>query len=199
MKKFLTILFLLSAVIFDLYAANNWYVKKFPPSLVNAKGKRISTAKALHGKTVAVYFSASWCGPCKGFTPKLVKFYKKNAKKHNIEVVFVSSDKNSQAMMDYMQEDSMPWAAVPFNSSKRLQIKKEHRVNGIPTLIVFDANGKLISPDARWDVTLLGNKAVKAWKSPKYKPKTYQDYTAEQNKNKKSSRRSKSNRRKNRK
>jgi len=28
-------------------------------------------------KVSMYYFSAHWCGPCRGFTPKLAKFYKK--------------------------------------------------------------------------------------------------------------------------
>lgn len=34
-------------------------------------------AEALDGKVLAVYFSASWCAPCKQFTPVLKKVYNK--------------------------------------------------------------------------------------------------------------------------
>jgi hypothetical protein len=61
-------------------------------------------------------------------------------------------------------------------------LKTELKVRGIPTLAVFDSNGKLISTDARWDVVKLGAKAPAAWKSSDYKPLTYQDV----NKNSKS-------------
>ena len=174
MKRFF-ILLLTFGVLFQLSAATNWYAEKFPKQLVDAAGKPVS-ASSLRGKMVAVYFSASWCGPCRNFTPKLVKFYKRVAKKSNIEIVFVSSDNNRQAMRDYMKKNSMPWLAIPYNASERMALKKALRVNGIPTLIVFDANGKIISSDARWDVEMLEEKAVKAWQSPNYKPRTYQDY-----------------------
>ena len=39
-------------------------------SLVNARGETISVA-SLAGKVVAFYCSASWCGPCRQFTPRL--------------------------------------------------------------------------------------------------------------------------------
>jgi len=187
MKKFVAILLIGIFSAFTLTAATDWYTRKFPTQLIKANGRPVNTATALKGKMVAVYFSASWCGPCRGFTPQLVKFYKKAAKKNNIEIVFVSSDKNSDAMKNYMKEDSMPWLAVPFNSIERKTLQKIKRVGGIPNLTVFDANGKLISVNARWDVVLLGEKAIQAWKSPNYKPKTYDDYqkTASNKKNKK--------------
>lgn len=176
MKKLLTVLLLVFFSAFDLAADANWYARLFPKQLINSRGKRVNTATALKGKIVAVYYSASWCGPCRGFTPQLVKFYKKAAKKHNIEIVFVSADKDADAMKDYMRKDSMPWLAVPFDSPQRQTLKKIRRTGGIPNLTVFDANGKMISNNARWDVVLLGVQAVQAWKSPNYKPRTYDDW-----------------------
>ena len=45
------------------------------PWLVDAEGKQVSTAAALAGRTVGIYASASWCGPCRQFTPQLASFY----------------------------------------------------------------------------------------------------------------------------
>ena len=44
--------------------------------------EEVSTADVLGSKkTVALYFSASWCRPCQQFTPMLTKFYNEMNKK----------------------------------------------------------------------------------------------------------------------
>jgi thiol-disulfide isomerase/thioredoxin len=43
-------------------------------SLVGKGGKEVAVS-SLQGKVVALYFSASWCGPCKAFTPALTSLY----------------------------------------------------------------------------------------------------------------------------
>ena len=172
MKKILLLLSLVFTLAFNLAAEEGeWFAGKMPGTLINASGESIDTAQALKGKMVAFYFSASWCGPCKAFTPKLVKFYKQVAKKKNIEIVFVSSDRNDEAMKSYMKSYKMPWLAIPFNEKSRNAFGKEMQVRGIPTLIVFDENGKMITNTARRDVTVLGAKAADAWRSPDYKSK----------------------------
>jgi nucleoredoxin len=44
--------------------------------VVNGEGAELSRAVAVSGKHLALYFSAHWCPPCKGFTPKLDETYK---------------------------------------------------------------------------------------------------------------------------
>ena len=42
---------------------------------------------------VAIYFSAHWCPPCRGFTPVLAEFYNEaNESDKQVEIVFVSLD-----------------------------------------------------------------------------------------------------------
>lgn len=176
MKKLISVLFFSFVILFDLASAEHWFSEKFSPVLVNARGRKINAADALNGKKVAVYFSASWCGPCRMFTPVLKKFYQEVASKNNFEIVFVSSDKNKAAMMQYMKKNSMPWLAVPFDAAASARIRREFRVSGIPRLIVFSENGKILSGNARWDVAMLGAKAVDRWTEDDYVPLTYQDY-----------------------
>ncbi len=67
-------------------------------------------------KVVGVYFSASWCPPCRGFTPVLAKFYDNfkanHARKDDLFIVFVSSDRDEKNFEEYYSE--MPFYALPY-------------------------------------------------------------------------------------
>ncbi|MBQ7209210.1 MAG: thioredoxin family protein [Lentisphaeria bacterium] len=153
-----------------------WFQDVFPSKLTNAAGWEIDAASALRGKTVGVYFSAIWCGPCRQFTPRLIEFYKQVAGKGDFEIVFVSSDRSQEDMMKYMKQDGMPFTAVPFDADFGKALRDRLKVNGIPRLVIYDRTGKILSDNGRWDVVMLGADALKAWRSPDYKPKTYKDY-----------------------
>merc|ERR1712100_555110 len=66
----------------------------FGSKLLSASGE-VSTTEALSGKkAIALYFSAHWCPPCRGFTPQFAKWYEDDLKGKGLEVVFVSSDQD---------------------------------------------------------------------------------------------------------
>lgn len=120
---------------------------RFPSDLIDASGKKVD-ATTLNGKVVGFYFSAHWCGPCRLFTPELVKFAK--LYKDKFAVVFVSCDRpDEKAMYDYMKEMKMPWAALPYKSEAGEKISQENEVKQIPTLLIFDASGNLVTKNGR--------------------------------------------------
>lgn len=119
----------------------------FKEGLVDASGQKPVTTEALKGKVVAVYFSAQWCPPCRGFTPELVKFAEAN--KGKLAVVFVSSDRTPEAQVKYMTEYKMPWAATPHRSPSGRALGEQHGVRGIPTLLVFGKDGALVTKNGR--------------------------------------------------
>jgi nucleoredoxin len=51
-------------------AAANAFVEMLGDTLKTKDGT-VKTAEALKDKYVALYISAQWCPPCRGYTPKL--------------------------------------------------------------------------------------------------------------------------------
>jgi len=110
----------------------------------------VDTKDALAGKDyVMLYFSAHWCPPCRGFTPKLAERYKELvAAGAKVECVFCSSDRDESAFEDYFGE--MPWLALPF--AKR-DLKEElsgmFGVQGIPSLVICNGDGTKFNTEGR--------------------------------------------------
>lgn len=115
------------------------------PSLVETDGKRVNTAKTIKDNTIiALYFSAAWCPPCKKFTPKLVDFVLKNKDSKAFTVIFVSSDRSAEEHAKYMKHYKMPFPAMPFDKAQLKQIKRAYGGNGIPNLVLLNADGTVI-------------------------------------------------------
>jgi nucleoredoxin len=117
--------------------------------LVESKGsrtKRVNPAELAPKDYYAIYYSAHWCPPCRGFTPKLVAFYNKASKKHdNFEIIFVSSDRSEQDMAGYMEEADMPWLALDYDQKKKSKELTKYAGGGIPCLVLVDSDGKVLS------------------------------------------------------
>ncbi|CAE7434420.1 NXN [Symbiodinium sp. CCMP2456] len=119
-----------------------------------ANGCAKDTSEALkNAKAVALYFSAHWCPPCRGFTPKLAEWYKKDLQAKGLEVVFVSADRSEEEFKEYFAE--MPWLALDFSQKDVSQkLNKKFKVNGIPMLVVVDPSGQLITADGRQAIAM---------------------------------------------
>jgi len=119
--------------------------------LVDGSGSTVSL-DSLSGKKIGIYFSAHWCGPCRGFTPKLVETYKKvKASNPGFEVIFASSDRDEASFKEYFGE--MPWLALPYADRERKEtLSNLFGVSGIPTFVMLDENFDVINKEARANV-----------------------------------------------
>ncbi|XP_019439207.1 PREDICTED: probable nucleoredoxin 1 [Lupinus angustifolius] len=100
--------------------------------------------ESLKGKKVGIYFSSSWCGPCRKFTPFLVEVYNELAPKGDFEVIFVSADEDDESFKAYFSK--MPWLAIPFSDSDtRNHLDELFDVKGIPHLVLLDETGKIVT------------------------------------------------------
>merc|ERR1719230_425992 len=140
----------------------------FGDSLLKGK-ETVSTTEALAGKqTIGIYFSAHWCPPCRGFTPKLAEWYSKDLKAKGMEIIFVSSDKDQGQFDEYYGE--MPWLGLPFEArALKAKLSKKYKVKGIPSFVVLDgADGSTITLDGREAVSEDPTGKELPWKPPSF-------------------------------
>ncbi len=118
-------------------------------ALVSVQGKSVKKfdeAPLAQTKYFGIYFSASWCPPCKLFTPKLVEFYNRTKPAHpEFELIFVSSDQDEASMEAYMEHDKMPWPGLRFSKIRSDKVLTSYSGKGIPCLVFVDAAGKVLS------------------------------------------------------
>jgi len=133
--------------------------------LIKADGSSQTAEDALANKEIVLYyFSAHWCPPCRGFTPMLKDFYEE-VSDDGVEIVFVSSDRDVESMVNYMKEFHGDWFGVELNSTVANKLKSLYDISGIPSLIVCKKDGTLITKDGRGQVQGKAPKdVVKAWK-----------------------------------
>lgn len=113
--------------------------------LIRNNGDQVKI-KDLSGKIVGLYFSASWCPPCRRFTPKLIEAYKELSSKGDFEVVFVSADRDEESFKGYFSK--MPWLAIPFSESiLKDSLNEKFKVLGIPHLVILNGEGKVLTDE----------------------------------------------------
>lgn len=98
---------------------------------------------------MGLYFSASWCPPCKGFTPVLSEWYTKMKEaRDDLEIIFVSSDRSEAEFKAYAAK--MPWLSLDY---ERRDLKgalgQAFNVTGIPTLVFLDKDGSVLTLEGR--------------------------------------------------
>ncbi|XP_069134962.1 uncharacterized protein [Argopecten irradians] len=111
-------------------------------TLLTKEGE-VPIEKALEGKkTICLYFSAHWCPPCRQFTPAMADVYSNGEKGDDVEVIFISSDRDEASFKEYFGE--MPWIALPFSvRDKKAALSEKHGIRGIPTLVVLKSDGSV--------------------------------------------------------
>ena len=131
-----------------------------PQTLLDPSDRKVSSS-ILKDKYVGLYFSASWCGPCRSFTPELIKF--RNQHQEKFEVVLIGGDGSPKAQSKYMKKYEMPWLAMENQSDAAKTASEKLQVQYIPYLVILDPEGNVVTKDGVAEIRAKGNNALKSW------------------------------------
>ena len=113
--------------------------------LVNANGQPASS-QLDETQVFALYYGASWCPPCRKFSPGFVKYIDQIAAQNpKLTVVLMSNDKVDAEMFKYMKSEKMPWAAMPLSKLETAPLFLGYTKDYIPQLVIVDRSGKILA------------------------------------------------------
>lgn len=116
-------------------------------SAPTSEGREFSS-RSLEGKVVVVSVWASWCSPCRKQIPLLSQLQRSHPNA-GLQVVSFSFDHTSQQHDTFLEDLDIPFPAIfarsgpGLNAVKLLQ-DQTGPLEAVPTLMVFDRQGKLI-------------------------------------------------------
>ena len=111
---------------------------------------KIINLSSFRGKYVLIDFWASWCGPCRGENPNVVKAYNR-FKGQSFTIVGVSLDQpnGKDKWLAAIHKDGLTWTQVSdlkFWNSKTAVL---YGIQAIPQNFLIDPNGKIVAKNLR--------------------------------------------------
>lgn len=119
---------------------------------------QISLAE-FRGKTVVMNFFASWCKPCELEAADLERTWRDYENRGDVVFLGVALQDEYSAAKGFLDKHALTYPAV-FDASSSLM--QTYRITGIPTTIVVDPEGRVVS---RFAGTFLGDQGRAALRS----------------------------------
>ncbi|MDD4312859.1 MAG: TlpA disulfide reductase family protein [Eubacteriales bacterium] len=124
-------------------------------SLTTLTGDTLDQTVFTDNKLIMVNYWATWCGPCVGEIPDLIKISKEYADKGFAIVGVLSGDNDIEGAKQFIADQGMTYPVV---TPEDFFLDHSDGIYAIPTTMFFDSTGKLIGS------TVVGAKSYDDWK-----------------------------------
>ncbi|PKL80513.1 MAG: hypothetical protein CVV25_04185 [Ignavibacteriae bacterium HGW-Ignavibacteriae-4] len=126
--------------IIQLNLSSMEFAPNFSFKSIDEKQYKLSDFK---GKWVLLDFWGTWCGPCRGETPHLVKAYDELGG-DKFEIISVSSDGGTEVLKDYIVKNKMKWTNTIELKGYAEGVLKQFGITAFPTLMLVNPDGKFV-------------------------------------------------------
>ena len=101
------------------------------------------------GKTILVAFWAGWAEPVRVDLPALKKVYEKHHAK-DFEIIGVNLDNDRADLDAFLKENPLPWPQIfEPGGTDRNRLAVEYGIIALPTMVLIDAEGKVVNRNIR--------------------------------------------------
>lgn len=146
-------------------------------SLVDAAGDAVNPSRVLRKKYVFIYFSGSFCKPCRLVTPHLTEFHRNSGGPADFEFILVDQDPSMEHMKRYMQREAMPWVGLRLKDPAIAEIERHVGwTRGFPMLYLLDEEDGLVARPAPQGTDHASWNPVKVWQRVHGLPETHWDF-----------------------
>ncbi|XP_005533491.2 PREDICTED: nucleoredoxin-like protein 1 [Pseudopodoces humilis] len=126
--------------------------------------------RALENRVLLLLFSARRCPRCRGFEPRLRRFWSRLTDPAHVErpeqvsLVYLGMDRCEQEHRDYVRNMPRGWMALPYGDELGRELQLRFGVSEPPAVVVLDPGGSVLAGNAVREIRDSGASCFRGWR-----------------------------------